>query len=115
MTIDAPCREDAFRESIFTGTPDVIHDFVTTIFDDRFTDSRREIIEDCIPTHLLPISCAAVADPFQRIEYSIRIIDLIQRRRTFRTVAPARSRVLRIALELLNLICIFVDVSEQPA
>src|SRR5437588_6448089 len=63
VTVDTPRGKNALRESIFTGTPDVIHDFVFAIFDYRFTNSRSEIVEDCIPTHLLPVSLAAFADP----------------------------------------------------
>ena len=115
MTVHAPRGKNAFRESILTGSPDVIHDFIATIFDDRFPNSGGKIIEHFIPTDAFPFAFAAFSRALQRIKNAIRIVDLIERRRTFGAIASARSRILRIAFELLNLIRVFVDVGKQPA
>ena len=39
VTVNAPGRQNAFRESIFAGPSDVIHDLLAAIFDDRFANS----------------------------------------------------------------------------
>src|ERR1044071_2567340 len=106
MTVDSPRRENSFRESILAGAPDVIHDFAAAIFNNRFANSCSQIVEDLVPTYAFPISCTTFPDAFERIENSIGIVDLIQRRRPLGAIASARSRIFRIALELLNLICV---------
>src|SRR5262249_26205917 len=52
---------------------------------------------------------------FEGIKNSIGIGNLVKGRRTFGAIAPAAARILRIAFELLNLICFFVDIGEEPA
>src|SRR5438132_1347988 len=113
VPIHAPRRQNSLGEAILARPPDVIHDLLTTIFDNRFPNSRCNIIKHFIPTDALPFSFTTFARTLQRIKNAIRISNLIQCRRPFRTIPPARSRILRIALELLNLIRIFVDVGEQ--
>ena len=115
MTVNSPRRENSFRESIFARPPDVIHDLIAAIFDNRFPNSRCNIIKHFIPTNPLPFSFPAFPASLQRIKNPIRISNLIQRCRPFRTIPPARSRILRIAFKFLNLVRVFVDVSEQPA
>src|SRR5205814_2248833 len=115
VTVNSPRRENSFRESIFARPPNVIHDLIAAIFDNRFPNSRCNIIEHFIPTNPLPFSFPAFPASLQRIKNPIRISNLIQRRRPFRTIPPARSRIFRIAFKFLNLVRVFVDVSEQPA
>src|SRR2546430_16625595 len=83
------------------------------IFDNCFANASSNIVERFVPTYLLPFSLASLARAFQRMKYAIRIVDLIQRRRPFGAVAPARSGMLRVAFELLNLTRRLVDVGEQ--
>src|SRR5262245_50881930 len=104
VPIYAPGCEDPLRESVFTGPPYVIHDLALAVFDNRFAYSSREIVKHLIPRNAFPFSFATFAHTFQRIKNPIRIRNLIERSRTFRAVAPARSRILRIAFKLLNLI-----------
>ena len=112
VTIDAPGRKYAFRESIFARPADVIHDFVFAIFDDSFANSRSKIVEHFVPTHALPISCTALAASLQGIKNAIGVGNLIERGRTFGAVAPAAARILWIAFELLNLVRVFVDIGK---
>src|SRR5213593_674141 len=114
VSVNSPRRKNSFGESIFTRPPDVIHDFVATILNDRFSDPRSDLIEHFIPAYPFPFSFTAFSGPLQRIKYAIGIRDLIQRRRPLSTIAPSAPRILRIALELLNLIRVFVNVGEQP-
>src|SRR4030095_15589400 len=53
--------------------------------------------------------------PCERIQNSIRVVDLIDRRRPFRAVPSAASGMIRIALELPDLHRLLIDVTEQPA
>src|SRR2546423_14852174 len=110
MTIDAPGREDPFRESVFAGTPDVIHDFVLAIFDDCLANARSEIVEHFVPTDAFPFSFATFPNTFQRIKNSIRIVYLVERRGAFGAITSAAARILWVAFKLLNLIRVFVDV-----
>src|SRR6185295_11533158 len=103
MPIDAPGCEDSFSEAIFAGTTDVIHDFFPPVFDDCFSDAARDVIKRLVPTHLFPTSGAAAPGALHGMKNAIRIMNLIQRRRTFGAVPSARTRMFRIAFELLNL------------
>src|SRR6266705_1893590 len=114
VTVDSPGGENTFGESIFAGAADVIHNLLTAIFDDGFAYSCRQLIKDFIPTNSLPFAFTALPGALQRVKYSIGISNLIERRRTFGTVAATAARIFRIAFELLNLICVFVDIGEQP-
>src|SRR2546426_5347055 len=115
VPVDAPRRENPFGESVFARASDVIHNFVATIFHDRFADSRSDCIKHFIPAYTFPLAFAPLACPLERIKDAIGIGNLVQRRRAFGAVAPSAPRILRIAFELLNLVRVFVDVSEQPA
>src|ERR1043166_2934012 len=83
VTIDAPGCEYPFRKSILAGSADVIHDFASAIFNNRFANSPGEIVKHRIPTDPFPLSFAAFSGALQWIENPIRIGDLIERGRTF--------------------------------
>src|SRR5438046_7486505 len=104
MTIDSPRGENSFRESIFARPSDVIHDFVATIFNDRFADPRSDLIEHFIPAYAFPFSFSAFSGALQWIKNAIRIRYLVQSRRSLSTIAPSATGILRIAFELLNLV-----------
>src|ERR1043165_1078093 len=115
VPVDTPGRENPFGEAIFPGTSDVIHDLTFAVFDDRFPNSSSQIVKHLIPTNALPFPFAAFAGTLQRVKNAIRIGNLIERRRTFRAIAPAAPRIFRISFKLLNLSRLFVDVGEQSA
>src|SRR5439155_10953345 len=99
MTVDAPRRENSFRETIFPRPPDVIHDLVAAIFYDGFAYARSDRVEHFVPTDTFPFTFAAFASALQRIKNAIRIGNLIECSRTLRAIASAAARVLRIAFE----------------
>ena len=115
MAINSPGGEDAFGETIFTGTPDVIHDLVAAVLDDRFTNARGDVVKRRVPTDAFPFAFAAFAGALEWIKNAIGIVNLVECRRTFGAVAPARPRMLRIAFKLLHLAGDLVDVGKQPA
>src|SRR5689334_16027390 len=79
MSVNAPRRENPFRESIFTGSPHVIHDLALAIFNDRLANPRSEIVKHCVPTDAFPFSFAAFPDTLERVKNPIRIVNLVQR------------------------------------
>src|SRR6185503_16104953 len=115
VPVDSPRRKDAFGETIFTGTPDVIHDLLATIFDNRFPDLSGEFIEHFVPTSLHPFPFAAFSGAFERVQNAIRIVDLVESGGTFRAVAATRTWMFRIAFKLLNFACDLIDIGEQTA
>src|SRR6266496_5834464 len=112
MAVDAPGGEYALGEAIFARTTYVIHDLLTTILDDRFSDARCEFVEHLVPTHLHPFSFTSFACSLQRIEDAIRVVDLIECRRTLGAIASARTRMFRIPFKLLYLATGFIDVGK---
>ena len=77
MAVDSPRGEDAFSKAIFTWTPNVIHDFVATFFDDRFANARCDCVECFVPGCALPLSFAAFACAFEWIKNSIGVGNLV--------------------------------------
>jgi hypothetical protein len=87
VAVHAPGGEYAFGETILPRAPDVIHDFIPTILDDRFPNPGRNIIKRRVPGGAFPFAFAAFAGALERIKNAIGIVDLIERRRTFGAVA----------------------------
>jgi hypothetical protein len=50
---------------------------VTPVFDDRVANARGDGVERFVPGGALPFSFTAFAGAFERIEYPIRICDLV--------------------------------------
>src|SRR5688572_3211063 len=110
VTVDAPGGEYAFSKTILTRTSDVIHDLLTAIFNNCFSDSTCQLVQHFIPAHPLPFSFASFARAFERIENTIGIGDLIQRGWTLGAISATRARMLGVAFELLYFARGFVDV-----
>ena len=115
VTVYAPRGEDPFGETIFTRTPDVIHDLPSAIFHDRFANACGDIVKRCIPGSLFPFALTAFAGALEWIKNAIGILNLVERCRTLRTVAPARPGMLGVTFKLLNFAGDLVDVGEQTA
>src|SRR5678816_4116929 len=93
----------------------VIHDFIPTLFCERFTHAARNVIQNFIPGNTFPLSLAAFADSFERVTNTLGIIDLIEGRRPLSAVAPAAAGMFRIALEAANCIGILFNDGNQAA
>lgn len=115
MTVDTPRGENALGETVFTRAPDVIHDFLTSVFNNSRADAFRNRIERFIPRRTFPLPFAALARALHGIENPIRIGNLIQRRRAFGAIPSTRTGMLRIPLKLLHLTRDLIDISQQPA
>src|SRR5689334_22404468 len=114
MTVDAPRRENAFGETVFAGTSDVIHDFMPAVLDDGVANAFGEGVEGFIPRGAFPFSFAAFAGAFERVEDAIGIGYLVESRWSFGAIPSSRTRMLRIPLKLLHLAGDLVDISEEP-
>src|SRR6185436_6252067 len=115
VTVDAPGRENAFGETVFAGATNVIHDLLTTVFDDGFANACGDRVECFVPSGLLPLAGASFAGAFEWMKNAIGIGYLVERRRTFGAVATARTGVFGVTFKLLNLAGDLVDVSKQAA
>src|ERR1035437_5147568 len=93
----------------------MVNDFVPPSFDKRLSDSRRQIIEHLVPAPPLPFSLAALSGALERVEYSLRVVDLVHRRRTLGAVAATAAGMLGIAFEFANLESVLVNVGKQAA
>src|SRR5438874_222779 len=100
VTVNTPGGEYAFSETVFARPPNVVHDLIASIFNDRFPNARCNIVKRCVPGGLFPFTLAAFAGTLQRIKNAIGIMDLIKSCRTLGAVAPPRSGMLGIAFEL---------------
>src|SRR5215813_3009072 len=87
VAVDTPGGKDSLRKTVLTGAADVIHDFLSPVINDGFADASRYVVERLVPTNLLPLAGAAASGSLQRVKNAIRILNLIERRRAFRTVA----------------------------
>jgi len=114
MPVDSPRRENTFGKAVLTGPADVIHDLVSTVFNDGVTNARGDRIEHFIPRGAFPFALAASSGAFEWEENPIRIGYLIECRRTLGAIAPARAGMLRIPLKLLYLARHLIDIREQP-
>ena len=115
VAVRAPRLQEAVGEPVLAGAADEVHDVVRAPGGERRVEALGERVEHVLPAHPLPLARAARADPALRVEDPLRVVDLVERRRALGAVAPARARVVRVALELLDLEGLAVHVGEQPA
>src|SRR5207302_11363648 len=94
---------------------DVIHHFVRPPLDDRPSNAGSDVIERLVPGHTMPSILSAPPGAPQRVQNAIGIIGLIERRRSFRAVSPARAGMLGIAFVFADLQRLAIDVCEKAA
>ena len=114
VVVDTPRLQNTVGIPFMSWASNVISNFVVSLFLDRFANSGRDIIEDFVPSNTLPFSFTTFSRTLQRVENTIRVVDLVDRRWTFRTISTATSGVIGITFEFADLIRIFVDVCRQP-
>src|SRR5947209_8817279 len=115
VPIHPPGPQHPLHVAVVTGPPDVVHDLVASPLDNRRPDLRGEGIQYLIPRCALPLALSALARALQRIENALWIVDLVNCRGSFGAVAPATARVIRVALQLLDVPALLVHVGQQPA
>ncbi len=114
VAVDAPGLDAAVGVAVLAGPADVVHDAVAPL-EAAGPHLRGDLGEGFFPGDTLPLALAAGADALERVEDAFRVVDLIVGGRPLGAVAPAAARVLRVALELLDLQRFLVHVGQQAA
>ncbi len=91
----------------------MIHDLVTTVFDNRIANTRGDGVECFVPRCAFPFSFATLTGAFEWIKNAIGICYLVECGWSLRAVASARTGMFRVPLKLLNFASDFIDVSEE--
>src|SRR5579884_3291 len=99
VSIDAPRAQHALHVAIVSRSPHMIHDLVAPPIDERLPDLCGKSIEYLVPRHALPLPLAALSRPFQRIQNTFRVIDLVNGGRAFCAIASPAPRMVRVALK----------------
>ena len=76
------------------------------------TDLGGNLVKCLIPGNLFPFTCTAWALASHRVENSLRVLNLVNRRWTLGAVASTAARMLRVALELCDLAGFLVDIRQ---
>src|SRR2546423_687278 len=115
VAVNAPRRENPFRESVLARSAHVIHHLVVPPLSDGLAYARGDVFKRLVPTRLHPLALASFARAFEREEYAVGVCYLVECGRALRAVAPARAWVFGIALELLHGQGLSVHVRQKPA
>src|SRR5688572_24036703 len=99
VPVHAPSLQNSIHKTFVTGTPDVINDFISFIFDQRLADFRGDVVQNLVPRNSFPFASAAFSLTPHRVKNAVSVVNLINRRRTFRAVAPATPRMIWIAFK----------------
>jgi hypothetical protein len=102
-------------DELMAGTAYMVHDFVVPVLLKGLPDPPGKIIQNLVPSHSLPFSLASLAYPFQRKEYPLGIVDLIDGGRSFCAVAAPAAGMCGVTLELANTKVFLVYVCKQAA
>ncbi len=113
VPVHAPRLQNAVDKPLMTRPTDVIYYLVPTIFDQRGSYLCGYIVKHLIPCDALPFARPARPFPPHRVEYAVNVVDLIDRRRTFRTIAAAAPGVIRITLKFADPHCALIDIAQQ--
>src|SRR6266571_3534243 len=113
MPIYTPCTKHTLHIAIVAWAPDMIHDLVSTVFDDGCADFSGECVQNLIPGGAFPFALATFPRTFQRVEDTFRIIDLVDGSRAFGAVASPAARVIGIALEFFDTTGFLIHVGHQ--
>src|SRR5262249_23217649 len=110
VPVDAPRLQHALDVAFMSGPADVVDDLVTPSFLQSLADACRDQLDSLLPADRLPLAFAARADAPQRMEDTIRVIDLVDGRRPLGTEPAATRGMDGIALELADRVRLLVDV-----
>src|SRR5215472_6936075 len=102
MSIDTPCAQHTLHVAIVPRSPDMIHHLVATVLNNCFADFVGESIKDFVPGGTLPLALSAFAYTFQRIEDTLRVIDLVDRGGTLSTVTAATAGMIGVAFKFFD-------------
>src|SRR5262245_25066004 len=116
VPVDAPGVQDPLViKQLVARTSDMIHDLVAPILFKRFAYLCRDIVQNFVPTHALPLSLSPLSHPLQRITNALRIGCLVQGRRPFRAVSSTAAWMFGIAFEAPDPQRFLVDKTDKTA
>ena len=116
VAIDTPRVQNSLIVNKFMArTTDVINNLFAPSFNERLPNPCGQVVEDFVPGNPLPFALTTFADTFKRVENTLRIIDLIDRCRSFSTIASPASWVIGIPLEAFYAPGLFIHIREQAA
>jgi hypothetical protein len=115
VAVDTPAGEDALGEPVLTGPPDVDHDLVLPVLDQRRPDAGGDGVERLVPGDPLPPPLAPLPGALQGVQDPVRVGELVDRGGALGAVAAPGARMLRISLELAHLEAVAVDVGQEAA
>src|SRR5678816_4027786 len=93
MPVNTPRLQYAVDKALVSRTANVINDLVAAVLYQCGADLGGNIIQHLIPRNLFPFTIAPLPFSPHRIKDAVDIIDLVDGRRPFRTVAAAATRV----------------------
>ncbi len=115
VPVDAPRLQRPLHDEVVSRAPNVVHDFFAAPFLKRFANARAKSFQHFIPRSARPLPCSARPAALHRIQHAIRIVNLVDGRRTLGAQPPAARRMHGIAFELGDLPDFLVDVGQQSA
>ena len=110
VAIHPPGVHDTLHVALVSGTPDVVNHLVLALLLNRFADFGGDFVQHLIPTDALPAALAAFALTLKGVEDAVGVGDLVDRRRTLRTVAAPASRVVGVAFKFAGRIQLAINV-----
>ncbi len=76
------------------------------------TDLGGNLVKCLIPGNLFPFTCTAWALASHRVENSLRVLNLVDRRWTLGAGAATAARMVRVSLKFRNLAGFLVDIRQ---
>src|SRR5215831_14376723 len=103
MPVNPPRLEGTLHDEVVAGAANVVHHFLATVLLYRLTDSSTKRFNNLGPGDPRPLAASPHTHTFHRIQHAVRIVHLVNCRRTLRAHSPAAGRVHWIAFELGDL------------
>src|SRR5215470_1501080 len=113
MPIDSPGSQNPFHVAIVSRTPDMVHYLIPTVLYNCGANLASEGVQHFVPRCAFPLTFTAFASTFEWIENALWIIDLVDRRWSFGTVASTASWMIGVALEAFHSSRLFIHICQQ--
>ena len=115
VSIHTPCLEHTVHIAVVTGATDVIHHLSASVLLQRGSYARSQRIKHFVPVSAFPLTRATSSGAFHGVENALRIVHLVDGRRTLGAIPAAASGMRRIAFELADAHVFFIDICQQSA
>ena len=109
VAVHSPRLEHAVGIALFTRTTNVIHDLVVAFFLHCLAQATAQFGERLIPADAFPTARPSLADALHREHDPLGVIDLVQGRRTLRTIAATAGWMLGVTFDFFDLAGVLVE------